>query len=427
MNFHKRRLLNWEICDINYHINYLKKQQYYIDIDLAKTNVPFELIQQFYIFSEFKFKKVFSKENERLKNKFNRLSDCNKFSLIDNDEIDSWFHNLTDVVIPDVVKETVALGPKFCSKSLTNKKDIVNTVKNVEWVLKKSELDQNEQRTIRQKIVSHISTVRTKMTHNSFFQRSFSNNLNITKEFLKNNSELMFTFSDKGNSTVCIKSSDYKEKMSELLDDKTTYKKLNSNPLEPLIKKTAKILHRLNDNDYLKHKHHHNAFTCTDTMLAKAYGLAKIHKQGVPLRPIISLTNTPTYKLASYLYNDLKNAIPLPKSHINNSFEFVSKIKGTTLTDDDLFISLDVVSLFTNVTCEQVIKSLEKRAHIIRKKCKIPFHEIIEITKFLFDNTVLCSIVNIINKLRAPQWVLLFPRFLQMLLWKIWNRNVYQY
>ena len=93
---------------------------------------------------------------------------------------------------------------------------------------------------------------------------------------------------------------------------------------------------------------------------------------------MINLSIYPRYKLASYLYNDLKNAIPLPKSHINNSFEFVSKIKRTTLTDDDTFISLDVFSLFTNVTCEKVIKSLQKRAHIIRKKCKIPFHEIIK-------------------------------------------------
>ena len=48
----------------------------------------------------------------------------------------------------------------------------------------------------------------------------------IRRHFLKNISELMFTFSDKDSSTVCIKSSDYKTKMSELLDDKTTYKQL---------------------------------------------------------------------------------------------------------------------------------------------------------------------------------------------------------
>ena len=47
----------------------------------------------------------------------------------------------------------------------------------------------------------------------------------------------MFTFSDKSNSTVCIKSSDYSSKMSELLDCKTTYERLDSNLLEPSLKK----------------------------------------------------------------------------------------------------------------------------------------------------------------------------------------------
>ena len=40
------------------------------------------------------------------------------------------------------------------------------------------------------------------------------------------------------------------------------------------------------------------------------------------------------------------------------------------------------------MTCELLIKSLEKRAHSIRRKCKIPFDEIIRCTRFLFENTV---------------------------------------
>ncbi|KAG8236898.1 hypothetical protein J437_LFUL018742 [Ladona fulva] len=33
----------------------------------------------------------------------------------------------------------------------------------------------------------------------------------------------------------------------------------------------------------------------------RLYGLLKIHKDGVPLRPIVSTTNSPTYNLAKYL------------------------------------------------------------------------------------------------------------------------------
>ena len=61
----------------------------------------------------------------------------------------------------------------------------------------------------------------------------------------------------------------------------------------------------------------------------------------------------------------LMKAFPKRRSHINNSREFVSRMKGSKLNNNDIFISLNVSSLFTNVTCELVIKSLEKIAHII--------------------------------------------------------------
>ena len=96
----------------------------------------------------------------------------------------------------------------------------------------------------------------------------------------------------------------------------------------------------------------------------------------------------PLDTLANLLYNDLKKAFPKPRSHINNSRQFVSKIKGSKLNNDDIFIFSDVSSLFTNVTCECVIKSLEKRADLIRRKCNIPFDEIIRCLRFLFENTV---------------------------------------
>ena len=118
--------------------------------------------------------------------------------------------------------------------------------------------------------------------------------INTTREFLNKNTDIMFTYADKCNSTVCIKKSDYKAKMLDLLHDRNTYIELDSNPLEKLQNDTADILHDLNNNDFLNYKYHYNDLTQTDTMLAKAYGLVKIHKPNAPLRPVISLKNTPT-------------------------------------------------------------------------------------------------------------------------------------
>ena len=82
---------------------------------------------------------------------------------------------------------------------------------------------------------------------------------------------------------------------------------------------TSNILKRLNDNLFLKYKFHNNQLTLTNTVIAKCYGLPKIHKQDTPLRPIISLINSPTHILAKILYNELKDSIKVPKSHLNDN------------------------------------------------------------------------------------------------------------
>ena len=38
----------------------------------------------------------------------------------------------------------------------------------------------------------------------------------------------------------------------------------------------------------------------------RLYGLPKTHKEAVPLRPILSMTNTPTHRLAQFLADVLR-------------------------------------------------------------------------------------------------------------------------
>ena len=151
----------------------------------------------------------------------------------------------------------------------------------------------------------------------------FSNKLKITKNFLKTNPDIFFTSADKGNLTICLNKYEYYTKMLNLLSDRSTYKLLEKkkNPLKKLQDNTYEILKSLNDNDFLKYKHHNNQLTLTSTVLARCYGLPKIHKKDVPLRLIISLINSPTYFLAKILYEELKDNLNTLISHINNSFE----------------------------------------------------------------------------------------------------------
>ena len=43
---------------------------------------------------------------------------------------------------------------------------------------------------------------------------------------------------------------------------------------------------------------------------AEPYGTVKVHKPNFPLRPVVSMVNTPEYALAKYLDNMIKPYLP---------------------------------------------------------------------------------------------------------------------
>ena len=159
----------------------------------------------------------------------------------------------------------------------------------------------------------------------------------------------MFTTVDKGKVSVCLQKTEYQEKMLKLLSDTTTYETIKKHPLKKLQTNTSTMLKNLNNNNYLRKKFHNNSLSCTNTRLAKYYSLPKIHKKDEPVRPIISLINSPTHFLSKTIYNEIQSSIKLPSSHINNSLDLKLKINSVTIPDDYIILSLDVTSLFTNI------------------------------------------------------------------------------
>nr|VZI26075.1 unnamed protein product [Spirometra erinaceieuropaei] len=65
-----------------------------------------------------------------------------------------------------------------------------------------------------------------------------------------------------------------------------------------------------------------------DTALARFYGLPKVHKDGAPLRPIVSLKGTPTYGLAKWLFRRLKFLTAESDTTVSSSAQFLEKLKG---------------------------------------------------------------------------------------------------
>ena len=87
----------------------------------------------------------------------------------------------------------------------------------------------------------------------------------------------------------------------------------------------------------------------SDGLCPRFYGLPKIHKPGIPLRPIVSFVNSPTSAISGYLARILSPVVGNTDYTVKNSCEFGDFIKDKTLNACEDLVSFDVVSLFTKI------------------------------------------------------------------------------
>ena len=79
------------------------------------------------------------------------------------------------------------------------------------------------------------------------------------------------------------------------------------------------------------------------------YGQPKIQKPGVPIRPIVSYSGSPLYNLNKYKANILK-AYVRDENNAKNSTMFSKYIRNVPIEDDEIMVSFDVTSLYTNIS-----------------------------------------------------------------------------
>ncbi|KFD63870.1 hypothetical protein M514_24018 [Trichuris suis] len=89
------------------------------------------------------------------------------------------------------------------------------------------------------------------------------------------------------------------------------------------------------------------------------YGPPKIHKPGVPLRPVVSSIKTVTSRLASHLKKIIMPLAGNRTSSVKNSREFCAEIKMITLRPSDILVSYDVKDLFTSIPMDITLNALE--------------------------------------------------------------------
>ena len=98
---------------------------------------------------------------------------------------------------------------------------------------------------------------------------------------------------------------DYNDKMDSFVNDKQTYEILKGDPTPALQRKLNNKLLTLKKTDKIDFRRY-NRLRCSVPQPPKLYGLPKLHKPNIPMRPVVSFCGSPTYQLSKYLTKVLK-------------------------------------------------------------------------------------------------------------------------
>ena len=164
---------------------------------------------------------------------------------------------------------------------------------------------------------------------------------------------------------------DYYDKLDKVILDKSKFEEINQDLSEnhPIIQKEKSISYYI--RKYFKKVTNYQELILSGSQPGKLYGIAKVHKTNVPLRPVVPTVGTPEYKLAKYLDNLIKPHIP--DTYLLRSTEnFIERLKECPCNNKNTMVSFDVVSLFTNVPLAETIELVIERLYDNNNSNAIP-------------------------------------------------------
>ena len=274
-------------------------------------------------------------------------------------------HNISSRILNDDEESILSKGLQFCLE--TKIKDPIEFKTDIELmavnILK--QLHKPDATTLNNSITECIQNAANQCLKINKTKRLININKNelIALKCLIKDKSIVIMKADKGASCVVMDKDVYKSKVAELLSTSGSFVMMaetnKPNNIENVIKKMEnslnyklnelKKMEKLSQDDY-------DSIKCTGSRCPILFCNPKVHKKEMPLRPIISTTNSYNYKLAKYLTRLLENAQSKPKSYVKDSFSFAKLIQQQKPMKNDIMISLDVESLFTNIPVREAIE-----------------------------------------------------------------------
>lgn len=199
---------------------------------------------------------------------------------------------------------------------------------------------------------------------------------------LREREDVIILPADKGKATVILDRAEYQRKLRSLLDD-GPYRPAQRDPGPKLRRDLRSVLVRAVDEGRLT-RAEHIRLCPTHFQTPHIFGLPKVHKAGLPLRPIVSLRDSVLAPISRVLAAVMKPFVHCD-SYIRDSEDLVQNLRSRGLTGGE-FASLDVESLFTNVPVSETLDIFERLLRedsTLRHRTFLSVEEILDLSRLV--------------------------------------------
>lgn len=382
----QRSLLNIEIRQTYHSIQQFRNMRRNLKESISAA-VPPSIAENFFSYQDNFFDTNVASTTTVTKRKFERLltttaQHCNPKNIAVNRKA---VHNATSKSLPPEAEIILSFGPKFALpyRSL-NEIPFNHVIADLENVLE-SVTDKHDKERTRCTSVNVIQNFihRFKDNEPNMQYRHLTHAYKVTERFIKTNSDIVIVESDKGKQTVVMYEKEYDTKMREMLADENTYLVTNRNPTTGYQQKNNNFVSRLRNLELIDAKTAFQLKTNT-AQCPRIYGLPKVHKPNMPLRPVVSNIGAPTYMLSKYVGRILQSSIN-SNYNIRDSFSFCTFINSVRLPENHILVSFDVTSLFTCIPRDMIPGIIIERWEEIKKHTHINLDLFLEIVNFCLE------------------------------------------
>ncbi|KAK4887009.1 hypothetical protein RN001_003280 [Aquatica leii] len=267
------------------------------------------------------------------------------------------FINLSNFTFSNNEENILKSGLKYNLPVNIQSKHVEFLAVNVEKVINSVEIP--EANIVRTEIFTKLKRILGNYTFNKNFDSIYKTCKNLRSKIKLNN--LVVTKADKGNCVVVLNKVDYVDKVLDFLSN-DDFNLLSKDPNPSFLSIFKSSLKKYSITLSSLGKPNKFYFQIMNPSTPLLYGLPKLHKPGIPIRPVVSFPNSPVSKLAPWLNSIIRTHTNFNNKYaITNSCDLVQKIINIPFPSSSILVSFDVVNLFPSIPpdeCTNLIRNL---------------------------------------------------------------------